>query len=221
MLPRVADFDLTGAADKLAKRGSLPGAFGYDLAAHGFRAAMHRGVSAMELLPAAMPVSWMVNSRATSPVFRKWLSAAPVWELLVAVLADGPDAWLEADDQARRDVSDAVSALSIDGHGPCAVSKVLALLVPQTVPLMDDAAIAMLTGAVDVPADDKKLPAAGAEHFVPCLDAFSREAVRLEKELIELARGYELAPLDGTQVLDRLLWFDSWGQRHFRPPTRS
>ena len=61
-------------AEKLQVRGTLPGAYGFDLAAHGARAARARGVGYAELLPLAMPTSWMVNNGASSPVFRWWLS---------------------------------------------------------------------------------------------------------------------------------------------------
>src|SRR6185369_4383893 len=120
-------------------------------------------------------------------------------------------------ESGRAAVEDAVTALSIDGQGPCAISKSLALLVPETVPLMDDAAIAFLTGAVPMPAtaDDPKAP---ASLFVPMLDAFARAVLDVEPQLIALARAHTLVPLDAAQVLDRLLWVDSWGHRVLRLP---
>lgn len=212
----VRGLDLERAADKLQLRGGLPGAFGYDLAAHAFRRAQNAGVDAIELLPAAMPTSWMVNAKATSPVFKRWLGPAclPAWATLVDLCRGGAAAWDERTTEDREAVEAAVRTLSIAGQGPCAISKVLALLVPETVPLMDDAAIACLTGGVAAPADEPTCEA-GPEHFVPMLDAFGREVTRHRDALVELARGYPLAPLDDAQVADRLLWFDSWGRRHF------
>ena len=128
-------------------------------------------------------------------------------------------AWLALPDLSRAAVEDAVAALCTEGQGPCAISKALALLVPETVPLMDDAAIAFLTGAVAMPtaADDPKAPAA---LFVPMLDAFSQAVLAAEPQLIALAREHTLVPLDAAQVLDRLLWVDSWGHRVLKLPAR-
>ena len=209
--------DLTRAADKLRLRGGLPGAFGYDRAADGFRTAKNRGVPIIDLLPAAMPASWMVNNRAPSPVFRRWLTSPllEAWSSLLAMLQGGPDSWQGLGGPARDEVAATVVTLSIDGQGPCALSKVLALLVPETVPLMDDAAVARMTGLVDVP-DTAERPRAPPDVFVPTLDAFSEAVLQHEETLIELARGYDLCPLDASQVLDRLIWFDSWGHRHFK-----
>lgn len=207
--------------DKLMARGALPGAYGFDLGAHAMRVARAKGVAPMTLLPCAMPGSWMVNNRAPSPVFRAWLSRerAPVWEALYALLEGGPEAWLSRSRDERATVETLVRALCVEGHGVCAVSKVLAYWIAESVPLMDDAMLAMALGTVDEPstADD---PKAGAEQFVPAMDWFARQALEHEDTLIQVARAYPLAPLDGAQVLDRLLWVESWGWRLriARPP---
>ncbi len=208
--------DLRDGATKLERRGGLPGAFGYDLAADAFRRAIAHGVTPTTLLSAAMPASWMVNNRAPSTVFAKWLKPplAEEWAALLTLLEVGYAGWSDVGTKEREAIESHVGELCIDGHGVAAVSKVLALLVPQSVPLMDDSAIAYLTGGVPRPADDRS-PTAGPEHFVPMLDAFTAQVLRHEAGLVALARGYGLAPLDAPQVLDRLLWYDSFGHRHF------
>lgn len=202
-------------AAKLRVRGGLPGAYGYDLAAHSFRCARAAGVTPIELLPAALPTSWMVNSRAASPVFRRWLTRPlhGAWATLLARLGSEPAA---TDDAAAlgRDIAAACSALCIEGHGLAAVSKVLALLLPEVVPLLDDAAIWLLTEGVTRP-DTADAPTAGADLLLANLAAFEQAVVSNEALLVALARDYTLAPLDAPQTLDRLLWFESWGWRLF------
>jgi hypothetical protein len=199
---------------KLRARGNLPGAYGYDLGAHAVRVARARGVPLRALLACALPGSWMVNNRAPSPVFRRWLTPPllDAWDALCALVHGGPEAWLALGASDRADVTALVGALCIDGHGVAAVSKVLAYLLPESVPLMDDAMLALAIGAVPEPAtaDD---PRAGAEAFVPAMDWFSRAALEHEPALLAAARAYELAPLDAAQALDRLLWVESWGWR--------
>lgn len=199
---------------KLLARGSLPGAYGYDLGAHAMRVSRARGVAPMTLLPCAMPGSWMVNARAPSPVFRAWLSPprAQAWEALYELLSGGSEAWLARGADEREAVTTLVGALCIEGHGIAAVSKVLAYWVGESVPLMDDAMIAMALGAIDEPATADE-PKAGAGLFVPVMDWFSRAVVEHERTWIQVARDYPLAPLDATQALDRLLWVESWGWR--------
>jgi hypothetical protein len=199
---------------KLLARGSLPGAYGYDLGAHAMRVSRARGVAPMTLLPCAMPGSWMVNGRAPSPVFRQWLSPPRVhaWEGLYELLSGGCEAWLSRNDEERDAVTKLVGALCIDGQGIAAISKVLAYWIGESVPLMDDAMLALALGVIDEPktADD---PRAGAEHFVPAMDWFAKTAVEHEGTWIQVAREYPLAPLDTAQTLDRLLWVESWGFR--------
>jgi hypothetical protein len=178
------------------------------------RAARAAGVRVPDLLAAAMPCSWMVNARAASPVFRRWLSRplASAWCELIELCDGGPDTWLAHGEDARRRVAEIVRSMAIDGHGVAAISKVLALLCPGVVPLMDDAALWLVLDAVPCPRT-ADAPVAGAEHFVPMLDAFTRAVLDGWDALVPLARDYALAPLDAAQVLDRLLWFDSWGWR--------
>jgi hypothetical protein len=158
----------------------------------------------------------MVNNRTPSTVFAKWLEAplSAHWSALLDLLAGGYAGWSETSAADRGEIAAHVETLCIDGHGVAALSKVLALLTPQSVPLMDDSAIVWLTGGVPLPADDRS-PTAGPEHFLPALDAFSAAVIEHEAELIALAREYDLAPLDAPQVLDRILWYDSFGHRHF------
>ena len=47
----------------------------------------------------------------------------------------------------------------------------------------------------------------------------SQTLVPPRPELGALARDYALAPLSPAQVLDRLLWFETWGWRVCRQPT--
>ena len=98
------------------------------------------------------------------------------------------------------------------------LSKVLALLCPDTVPLMDDAAIHFALGAVARP-DSADTPIAGPEHFVPMLDWFAAAVQAAGPQLRALADDYALAPLSPAQVFDRLLWFETWGWRVCRQPT--
>lgn len=205
------------AAEKLYVRGSLPGAYGFDLAAHGARVARARGVGFRELLPLAMPASWMVNNRAPSPAFRAWLSQkTDAWVALCELLDCGAEGWPEVSSSRRDEVTSLARSLSILGQGVCALSKVLAVLCPHTVPLMDDAALSFALGTVAMPAT-ADAPAATADALVPMLDWFSREVRANEDALIALAREYTFAPLDAAQTLDRLLWMESWGWSHSGP----
>lgn len=205
-------------AEKLYVRGMLPGASGYDLAAHGVRVARARGVAFEHLLALAMPTSWMVNNTAPSPVFRWWLKEKrEAWCELCALLEGGALAWPELGAETRARVDALCRELAFRGHGACALSKVLALLCPQTVPLMDDAALHFALGVVPMPATADK-PVAGAEQVVPMLDWFA-EAVRTnESALIALAREHDDVTLDAPQCLDRLLWMESWGWNHLGAP---
>ena len=212
-----ATWRIERGSEKLAMRDRLPGANGWDRAAAALRS-VYGGGPRDHLLPLALPTSWMVNARASSRVFQRWLAPPLVdhWRVLIAQTAGGPERWLSSPESTRTAVEESIAALSFDGQGPCAISKALALLVPETVPLMDDAAIAFLTGAIETPAtaDD---PRATAPLFVPTLDAFCEAVLSAERPLIELARTHTLVALDAAQVLDRLLWVDSWGHRVMKP----
>ena len=211
-------YTISDGAEKLRRRATLPGAFGYDLAAASFRRARAAGVAPIDLLPAALPASWMVNNKTTSKVFRAWLTHPLLghFETLLDQLPVGTDAFLEAGDEVRDALAASVAALAIDGHGVAAISKVLALLVPETVPLMDDSALHVLTGDVAKPDTDAS-PTAGPEHFLPALDAFHAMVGECEATLIAIARVHQAAPLDAAQVMDRVLWYDSYGYRHLDP----
>ena len=209
------------AAGKLAWRASLPGASTFDRAAHVLRALQAEGMPAEALLSLAMPASWTVNAKATSRAFQAWLGSGPgglpVWtELLAAIPFDlSAEGWLAQTDAERARLTPLVSALTsgerANGASLAAVSKVLALLRPQLVPLMDDAAIAFAIELVATPVDADQ-PAAPATCFVPMLDWFAGEVVRLDRELVALAASHDQAVLDGAQALDRLVWMESWGQ---------
>jgi hypothetical protein len=192
--------------EKLLARARLPGAFTFDLAA----AALRRSADHLadeERLVLALPASWLVNSPAVSRTFRAWLAPAlrDAWIQLLQSLEGGPEAWLAMAPPERAAVEALVARLSSEHGGLEGVTKVLALLVPQSVPLMPPAAVAFVVG------DGVSGPAA----FAPLMDWFSREALKNERALIDVARGYSAAPLDAPQVLDRLLWFESDGHVHF------
>lgn len=209
-------WDVMAAAAKLEARASLPGACAWDACAESLRQARARGLPASDRVALALPASWLVNSQAPSPLFQKWLSAPlrGAWVELVGLVEGGPAAWAGRTGSQRAQALNRVRELCLDGHGLAAVSKVLALLAPETVPLMDDAAIAFLTGGVPVP-EREDAPSAGPDHFLPVMDAFTR-AVRDAQEPLEgLCRTHTAVPLEPAQALDRLLWFDSWGIQFF------
>jgi hypothetical protein len=202
---------------KLALRDSLPGAHLYDRVAESLKRSAALGQPLADQLAFALPASWLVNNKAPSPVMRAWRSeeAEPAWAFLVEQLGRGPAAWLALSDDDKREIGYATEALLVPPRGGlCAVSKVLALLCPQTVPLLDDAAIALLTGGVQRP-DTADQPLAGPEHFAPALDAFCGAIRQAGDQLSAWAAPATDLSLTPAQVLDRLLWVDSWGYRHF------
>ncbi len=204
--------------EKLVWRASLPGASCFDRAAHSLRSLQAEGALAVDLLPLALPASWMVNAKATSRAMQRWLSpeALQTWETLLDVIAftTSPDEWL-AFPSARRDAaSDAMEALATgeEGASLVAASKVLALLRPQMVPLMDDAALFFALECVPEP-KTAEVVTGPASAFLPMLDWFATQVVAQEKALVAMATRHERAILDSAQVLDRLLWVESWGNR--------
>ncbi len=221
---------------KLQVRGRLPGAYGFDLAAASYREALRAGLGAADLLPMALPGSWMVNNKVPSPVFYRWLQPhnRELWAHLVDLLGGDCETWLARDADERASVEAAVqrlaaqdaaartgSAARTGGAAPgtaAGLSKVLALLCPDTVPLMDDAAIHFALGSVPSP-DSADTPTAGPGQFVPMLDWFAAQVRSTTPILTQLADEYELAPLSPAQVLDRLLWFETWGYRVCRTPS--
>ncbi len=218
---------------KLHVRGRLPGAFGFDLAAASHREARRTGLAPVDLLPMALPGSWMVNNKVPSPVFYRWLQphTRDLWATLLELLSGDSERWLARDADERASVEAGIHSLAaLDAAarggapgGPrtgtaAGLSKVLALLCPDVVPLMDDAAIHFALGTVARP-DSADTPSAGPEQFVPMLDWFAHAVRSATPALTELASEYELAPLSPAQVLDRLLWFETWGYRVCRTPS--
>ena len=93
------------------------------------------------------------------------------------------------------------------------LTKVLALLRPQLVPMMPDAAIywAIGRGVSPTEADQDTTP---SDAFAPMLDWFADNTRANERQLVALAAAHSKATLDAPQVLDRLVWFESWGYRY-------
>lgn len=216
-------WDIPDPAGDLAWRASLPGAFGYDQATHVLRAVQAQGTPALELLPVAFPTSWMVNAKATSRTFRAWLTPGPfaAWTALLTSLGESTshEDWLALGPAPRAEVQAAVSELvAVEGASLAAVTKVLALLRPQLVPLMDDAALWFALDAMPEPAT-ADAPSAPAPLFEPMMDWFAQQSLAQEAALVEVAAAHQLAVLDVPQTLDRLLWVASWGHR-LRPKER-
>lgn len=209
-LPSGKSFSLEHAEKKLVLRAGLPGAYLYDQATHALRKARAKGMSLDDRLSLAFASSWLVNSPAASPSLRA-MARPPLREVLVAIgeaLADLPD---PLDDGTRAELAGAIDAVSSHlgdkrAQGAEVLSKIFALLVPETVPLLPEPACAFLLG--DPPSDP------GAR-FVAALDVFRSATFALYTDLVEIAKGHDAAVLDAAQVLDRLLWFDSEGHRHF------
>lgn len=186
---------LEDAGKKLSLRARLPGARVYDLAAHALRSVT--GPDARFTL--ALPASWLVNSPAPSPILRRW-ALPPSRDVFIA-LASAVANW-----PAERDI--AVECLGELGDEPFvveAVSKVLALLAPSSVPLMPAPARTFVLGA----------DASDAAAFTAMIDWFQETARTNASTLDAAARAHTEVELTGPQVLDRVLWFDSEGHRHF------
>lgn len=201
---------LDQAARKLELRARLPGAYVFDRATHALRQARALGLGVEGRLDLAFASSWLVNSPATSAGLRD-LSLGPNFVRLVTLTQAISDLTDDCPAAQWLEIEGAVDHLA-GALGPKAalgaevLSKVLALVLPETVPLLPEPACRLLLG---------EPPAAPGARFARCLEVF-REATRaLETELIPIARAHSLAVLDAAQVLDRLLWFDSEGHRHF------
>ena len=212
---------VTDPLAKLALRGRLPGAFSFDRATEALNRARAAGVATGDLLPLAFPSSWLVNSAIASTTMARWALPpfAGYFRTLIGQLEIGVHE-LAALDEKR--ITDAVRPLAIDGQGAGAISKVVASLVPKSVPLMPDAAIAF---AIDAVANPTALDAqtAAADLFAPMLKWFARTVVAHEGLLRELAAqdAKARAPakeLEPAQLFDRLLWFESAGYRVMRGP---
>jgi hypothetical protein len=201
--PAGTEWVVRDAEKRLSLRARLPGAFVFDVSANCLRKAKTRGAPAMERIPLALSASWMVNSPANSRVMRRW-SLPPqfdVWIALVGVLEgplENPGEWAP--------VKALIARLGDEPFLVEAVSKVLALLLPQVVPLMPEPARKFLLGE-----------GAGAdpEAFVAIADWFVKTS-RAEAETLDAwAASHDEVTLERAQVLDRLLWFDSEGYKNF------
>lgn len=200
------EWRIDSATAKLTLRAKLPGARVFDLAAESLRRIRAAGVPMIEQLPLALPASWCVNSPAPSTVLRRW--ALPpqrdVWLLLIDVLEEPRTGRL--DPESTQAILDGVRALGPEAFGVEAMSKVLALLLPDAVPLMPAPARTFVLGA-----RASEEPRA----IVDMIDWFAAAVEDGRAELASWAAAHEEVPLSAAQVLDRLLWFDSEGHRHF------
>lgn len=198
--------------EKLSLRAGLPGAFTYDAAVRGLTRARGAGVEASELLANAFAASWLVNGGTPSPVFPRWLASplVEIWSEIAATLAAEP--WGELEAEAKQTIATALAALAIDGQGIGPISKVLAALAPDAVPLMPDAALSFAIGAAERVANLDAQTAA-ASHFTPMMDWFAAAVEGAARPLDAIARATALTP---AQALDRLLWFDSAGYMYFK-----
>jgi hypothetical protein len=208
-LPAGTTWHVESAARKLGYRAQLPGARVYDLVGRGARAAKARGLSDVDRLMFALPASWLVNSPAVSTVLRRW--ALPPHDetclALIELLEAGPDAWA-ADPGTGESVRLALRSLGDEPYVTEAVSKVMALLVPDAVPLMPAPARAFVLGEAHKDSPDA---------FLCTADWFARAVVEHRGALEAIAREHREVELTAGGVLDRLLWFDSEGHRHFPP----
>jgi hypothetical protein len=205
---KVWRIELEAAGIKLRQRGQLPGARVFDLAGESLREARERGLSAEARLYLALPASWLVNSPAISRVLRRW-ATEPHREIclaLVAALEAGPAEWTK--EETRMASRLALKALGDEPYVTEAISKVLALLVPEMVPLLPPRARAFVLGEGK---EDQ------ADAFVQVVDWFGVAARDHHALLAEIARRHAEVRLTGAGVLDRLLWFDSEGHTHFPP----
>ncbi len=198
----------------LAFRGSLPGAFTFDRVADLFRGLQAQDTPAIALLPSALPAAWLVNAQATSRTFSAWLrDHSADWESVLALLPFEA-AIYDLDGLDRGAIEAAFARLLLaEGATFGSITKVLALLRPQLVPIFHDAVVAGITGTLPMPTKDDS-ETAGVATFFPLLEAFQSAVLAHDAELIDLARTYALAPLDAPQVLDRLLWWHFCGRRY-------
>jgi hypothetical protein len=206
--PAGTEWQLQDVNKRLSLRARLPGAFVYDVSANSLRKAKARGCPAIERIPLAFSASWMVNSPASSRVMRRW--ALPpqfdVWLALVGALEgplENPGEWAP--------VRALVARLGDEPFLIEAVSKVLALLLPGVVPLMPEPARKFLLG---------ESAGADPDAFVKIADWFVKTTRAEEESLSEWASAHEEVTLEGPQVLDRLLWFDSEGFKNFEETAR-
>jgi hypothetical protein len=202
-------WELTDIHRKLSQRARLPGARVYDLSADALRLARSKGVPDETLYPLALPGSWLVNSPAQSVVLRRWALEPDrhVFLDLLGLFEPPKLGALEAD--VATALRDAVNALGKEPTLVEALSKVLALLLPHAIPLMPPLAVAFVLGP-DVLCD--------ADAFVAMTSWFGAAVEEHWDELSACAAAHTEVPLEAAQVLDRLLWFDSDGFKHFPKP---
>jgi hypothetical protein len=207
--PDGTEWRLEKGVEKLALRSKLPGATIFDLATESLRRVKATGLLALDRLPLALPASWCVNSPADSRVLRRW--ALPpqrdVLLSLVEILEEPRGGPLDSESSAA--IEAGVRAVAPEAFGVEAVSKVLALLVPEAVPLMPAAARTFVLGE-SAPQD--------ATALVAMVNWFCGAVKEARAELARWAAAHQQVPLSAAQVLDRLLWFDSEGHRHFPNP---
>ena len=196
-------------------RGSLPGAFVYDQAAYTLRMQVEAGAHPLDLLPLAFPASWLVNAKAVSTVFQRLVypDALGHWESIASLFHDRQQPWATATPDEKRGVAYAIAQLAtIPGSSLSSVTKILALLLPAQIPIMADSEAWFTTDLIVTPtAADGEL--GGAELFAPMMDWYDAEQTALGTHLNELAATHQLVPLLPRQVLDRLVWYASWGVR--------
>jgi hypothetical protein len=206
-LPSGTPWHVREAGKKLAYRAQLPGARVFDLVGQSLRSAKARGVGAGDRLTLALPASWLVNSPAISKVLRRW-ALDPHREAclaLIDVFERGPVEW-SADPGTGEGIRLCVASLGEEPYVTEALSKVLALVVPDAVPLMPAPARAFVLG--EAAKDD-------GDAFGRIVDWFARAAMTHATDLAQIAREHREVELTAAGVLDRLLWFDSEGHMHF------
>jgi hypothetical protein len=127
------------------------------------------------------------------------------------VLHDRNQSWATATQGERTSVAHAIAQLAaFPGSSLSSITKILALLLPAQIPIMADSEAWLITDLIDAPtASDGER--AGTELFAPIMNWYDAEQAALGTQLNELAAAHQLAPLLPRQVLDRLVWYASWG----------
>ena len=218
-LPSGKTWTLEDALRKLSLRAGLPGARVYDLSASALRSARDKGVSLGDRFALALPASWLVNSPASSVVLRRWAlaPAREAWlELLATLDAPAPTfatgAWKDVVRSTWPRLGDEASLVE-------AASKLCALLVPDRIPLMPQPAREFVLGPITaVEGTTAATTNAGndATAFIAMVDFLCVASRENDEDLSLVAQHHTEVPLSGPQVLDRLLWFDSEGHRHWK-----
>jgi hypothetical protein len=202
-------WELEDVQRKLSRRAGLPGARVYDLSANALRLAKEKGLSDEDRYPLALSGSWLVNSPAQSLVFRRW-ALDPQRPVMLEVLSlFDPPSLGPLDHDTAATLKLCVAALGSEPTIVEALSKVLALLVPHAIPLMPPLAVAFVMGAREPAA-----PADG-DTFVAMASWFGEAVEEHWDALTACAAEHKEVPLDAAQVLDRMLWFDSDGFKHW------